>query len=74
MSESELPNPLRTAKRISGVHVSLRPDELIYAWPNLCREVAERLLDRHGGTIAGAMLGAGLRAANEIIREEGGMS
>jgi hypothetical protein len=35
------------------------------------RERVDRLLDRHGGTLAGAMLAAGIDAAVEILRREG---
>ena len=71
MSEPNLPNPFESAKRVSGVHVRLRPEDLMNAVPALRPETVQRLLDRHGGTIAAAMLNAGIEAAIEISKQEG---
>lgn len=68
--EPELPDPFKSAKRMSGVIVRLSPDDLVNAWPSLSRESAERLLESYGGTIAGEMLSAGLTAAMRFIRHE----
>ncbi|MBA3777085.1 MAG: hypothetical protein H0X11_11700 [Betaproteobacteria bacterium] len=72
MSESNLPNPFETAKRVSGVSVRLRPEDLTHAMPGVGMEIVERLLNRHGGTLAAVMLSAGIEAAIEIIHQEGG--
>ena len=74
MSESNVPNPFESARRIGGVTVHLRAEDLITARPGLRPQAAERLMDRHGGTLAAAMLGAGINAAIEIVRQEGGAS
>jgi len=74
MSEPNLPNPFESAKRVSGVHVRLRPEDLMNAVPGLRIETVQRLLDRHGGTIAAAMLNAGIEAAIEISKQEGARS
>jgi hypothetical protein len=74
MSENHLPDPFQSAKRISGIHVHLRPADLVTSHAATDMEAAKRLLDRHGGTLAAAMLSAALNAAIEITREEGGES
>lgn len=74
MSESNVPNPFDSATRVSGITVRLRPEDLMAAHASPDREDITRLLDRHGGTLAAAMLSAGIEAAVEIIRQEGGAS
>ena len=71
MSESNLPNPFESARRVSGVNVRLRPEDLVSAMPSIGIDTADRLLDRHGGTLAAVMLNAGIEAGIEIIKQEG---
>ncbi|HEY8668171.1 MAG TPA: hypothetical protein VIL86_16100 [Tepidisphaeraceae bacterium] len=71
MSDPQPPNPFEAAQCLSGVYARLRPDDIVNAWPGVTRERVDRLLDRHGGTLAGAMLAAGIDAAVEILRREG---
>ena len=71
---SDLPDPFKCAKRIAGVSVLLRPEDIVNACPGVVRERVDRLLDRHGGTLAAAMLAAGIEAAAQIIRQEGASS
>ncbi len=72
MSESELPNPFECARRIIGVNVMLRPDDITDVWGSLSKQQAETLLDQHASSIAAQMLTAGISAAVQIIRQEGG--
>ena len=72
MSDLQPPNPFDAAKRQSGVYARLRPDDIAHACPGVTRERVHRLLDRHGGTLAAAMLAAGIEAAVEIMHQEGG--
>ena len=51
-----------------------RPEDLIVSHAAPDEEAAKRMLDRHGGTLAAAMLSAAINAAIEITREEGGES
>lgn len=74
MSGNQLPDPFQSAKRIGGIHVHLRPEDLIVSDAATDMEAAKRLLDRHGGTLAAVMLSAAINAAIEIMREEGGES
>ncbi len=74
MSEPNLPNPFEFAKRVSGIHVRLRPEDLVTAMPSIGIEVVGRVLDRHGGTLAALMLNAGIEAGIEIIKQEGAAS
>lgn len=67
---SNAPNPFHSAKRESGVSVHLSPEDLLAAMPGMQMDVAKRLLDRHGGTVAAKMLGAGIDAAIEVARQE----
>lgn len=69
-SQPEVPNPFHSAKRESGVAVQLCPEDLLAAIPGMQMDAAKRLLDRHGGTVAAKMLGAGIDAAVEIARRE----
>jgi len=74
MSKQNLPNPFECARRIHGVSVLLKPEDVmdIGTGPVLSRVEAERLLDEHGPTIAAQMLVAGINAAAHIISEQGG--
>lgn len=72
MSEPTVPDPFKSAQRLAGINVHLRPEDIMTALPDMRRETAQRLMDRHGGTLAAAMLGAGITAAIEIMRQEGG--
>lgn len=74
MSETHLPDPFQSAKRIGGVHVHLRPEDLVASDPTVSIEAASRLLDRHGGTLAAVMLSAAIEAALQIARREGAAS
>jgi hypothetical protein len=68
--QSNVPNPFHSAKRESGVSVQLCPQDLLAAIAGMQIDAAKRLLDRHGGTVAAKMLGAGIDAAVEIARQE----
>lgn len=72
MSDAQPLNPFDAANRLSGVYARLRPDDIVRACPGATRERVDRLLDRHGGTLAAAMLAAGIEAAVEIMHREGG--
>jgi hypothetical protein len=72
MSESELPNPFECARRVIGVNVILRPDDITDVWGSLSKQQAEKLLDQHASSIAAQMLTAGISAAVQIMRQEGG--
>ena len=76
MSKQNLPNPFECARRIHGVSVLLKPEDVMDTGtgPVLSRAEAERLLDEHGSTIAAQMLVAGINAAVDIISEQGGRS
>ena len=71
MSELKMPNPFECAKRIVGVNVMLKPDDIVHACPSFSLADAEYLLDHHVSFIATQMLSAGLRAAVEIIKQQG---
>jgi len=71
MSELKMPNPFESAKRIVGVDVILKPDDIFHACPIVSLAEAEKVLDRHGSAIAAQMLRAGICAAVEIITHEG---
>jgi hypothetical protein len=71
MSDANLPNPFECARRIVGVNVLLKPQDIIDVWHSLSLEQAERLIDMHGSTIAAQMLAAGINAAVQIIQQEG---
>jgi hypothetical protein len=71
MSESNLPNPFECARRIIGVNVMLKPQDIVDVWHSLTLDQAERLLDVHGCGIAAQMLAAGMSAAVEIIKRDG---
>jgi hypothetical protein len=70
MSELKPPNPFECAKRIIGVNVMLKPDDVVHAWPSITLADAEYLLDHHASSIAAQMLNAGIRAAVEIIKQQ----
>ena len=72
MSESPIPNPFESARRVDGVTVRLRTEDLIAAYPNGTVESVQRMFDRHGGTLAAMMLQAGIDAGLELMRQEGG--
>jgi hypothetical protein len=72
MSKSELPNPFECARHIIGVSVMLRPDDITDVWGSLSKQQAETLLDQHASSIATQMLTAGISAAVQIMRQEGG--
>ena len=76
MSKEKLPNPFECARRIHGVSVLLKPEDVMDTGtgPVLSRAEAERLLAEHGPTIAAHMLVAGINAAVAIISEQGGRS
>jgi hypothetical protein len=71
MSELKPPNPFECAKRIIGINVTLKPDDIVHARPSITLADAEYLLNHHASFIAAQMLSAGLRAAVEIIKQQG---
>jgi hypothetical protein len=71
MSELKMPNPFECAKRVVGVNVMLKPDDIVHACPSFSLADAEYLLNHHVSFIAAQMLSAGLRAAVEIIKQQG---
>jgi hypothetical protein len=71
MSNTDVPNPFTSAKRITAVNVMLKPGDIVGAWPSLTIAEAEHLLDQNGSRIAGQMIAAGVNAAIEIIQHEG---
>jgi hypothetical protein len=73
MSESPIPNPFDSARRVDGVTVRLRPEDLIAAYPDGTVESVQRMFDCHGGTIAAIMLQAGIEAGIDLMRREGGV-
>jgi hypothetical protein len=72
MSDSPIPNPFESAKRLNGVTARLRPEDLFAAYPNATVESVLRMFDRHGGTIAAMMLQAGIDTGLELMRQDGG--
>ena len=76
MSKQNLPNPFECARRIHGVSVLLKPEDVMGSGAGqvLSRAEAERLLDEHGPAIAAQMLVAGIDAAASILSEQGGRS
>lgn len=72
MNDANLPNPFHCARRVPGVSVLLKPEDVMNASETTSRAQAERLLEENGTTIAAQMLAAGLEAAVTILREEGG--
>jgi hypothetical protein len=74
MSENDLPDPFQSAKRVPGIHVHLRPEDLLRSDSTFDRTVVAQLMERHGGTLAAAMLSAGIEAAIDIREREGGKS
>ncbi len=72
MSESPIPNPFDSARRVDGVTVRLRPEDLMAAYPKATVECVQRMFDRNGGTLAATMLQAGIDAGLELMRREGG--
>jgi hypothetical protein len=73
MSDANLPNPFECARRIIGVNVMLKPQDIVDVWHSLSLEQAERLLDVHGSGIAAQMFAAGMNAAVEIIKRDGAL-
>jgi hypothetical protein len=71
MSESDVPNPFTSAKRIKAVTVMLKAADIVGAWPSLTIAQAERLMELNDASIAVQMFAAGLDAAIEIIKREG---
>lgn len=74
MSEEEMPDPFKSARRVSGISVLLRPEDVMEAWGTISRAQAQRLFGAHGETIAAQMLAAGVEAAATLIRQERGES
>ncbi|MGB7158989.1 MAG: hypothetical protein WBD40_13030 [Tepidisphaeraceae bacterium] len=72
MSERHLPNPFECARRVGGVNVQLKPEDVMNVWGMISGAEAERLLDEHGTEIAAQMLAAGIDAAVTIMRAKGG--
>ncbi len=72
MSESPIPNPFESARRVDGVTVRLRPEDLMAAYPAATVESVLRMFDRHGGALAATMLQAGIDAGLELMPREGG--
>ncbi len=72
MSESPIPNPFVSARRVDGVTVRLRPEDLMAAYPKVTVECVQRMFDRNGGTLAAMMLQAGIDAGLELMPREGG--
>lgn len=71
MSESNVPNPFESARRIVGINVTLAPHDITEIWHSLTEEQVARLFDRHGSSIAVQMLAAGTQAVIQIIEQEG---
>ena len=71
---NDLPDPFKTAKRIEGIIVHLRPEDLWRSDSTVDRTTIARLMEHHGGTLAAAMLSAGIEAAFNILHREGGKS
>ena len=71
MSESKAPNPFECAKRLIGMNVALKANDILHAHPCVSLAEAEQVLDRHASTIAARMLKAGINTAVEIIKREG---
>lgn len=71
MSELKMPNPFECAKRIAGINVVLKPDDIHHTQPGVSLADAKQVLDRHASAIAAQMLKAGICAAVEIITREG---
>jgi hypothetical protein len=69
MNESKAPNPFECAKRVVGVNVVLKPDDIVRASPKVSIADAEELLNRYGARIAAEMLNTGIRTALNIIKE-----
>jgi hypothetical protein len=74
MSDSDVPNPFKSATRISALSVMLNFSDIIDACPYLTAADVERLFKQNGSRIAVQMIAAGVTAAIEIIQEEGGKS
>lgn len=70
-SKPYLPNPFDSAKRVPGVTVGLRPEDITDVWLNIDEDEAAQFLDQHAASIAAQMLAAGRRAAYEIMKQEG---
>jgi hypothetical protein len=68
MTVSKAPNPFECARRIIGVNVMLKPDDIVQTGVTLGD--AERWLDDCASIIAAEMLSAGIRAAVEIIKQQ----
>lgn len=68
MSESNVPDPFESAERLGGVNVRLGPEDVLNEQPDVAYDTAERLLERHGGIVAGAMIRAGIEAAIALLR------
>ena len=72
MSNDDLPNPFDCARRVPGITVMLKPENVTSVGGAMTRDEAARLLDQHGPTIAARMLAAGVETAFNLAREAGG--
>lgn len=72
MSDDMLPNPFKSARRVPGISVMLKPEDVTNAWGTMTRDKAAQLLDEHGSTIAARMLAAGIEMAFDLARDNGG--
>lgn len=70
----ELPDPFKSARRVEGITVHLRPEDLLNSNTMLDRASISRLMERHGGTLAAAMLAAGIETGLDLLHREGGRS
>ncbi len=70
MTNQPVPNPFECARRVVGINVLLKPEDIMCD-PSITRQQAEQLLDRHASSIALRMLDAGRGAAVEIAKQEG---
>lgn len=68
---NKLPNPFETARRVCGITVLLRPEDVSDVWNSISPDGVARLFSLHGERIASVMLAAGVTAAVEIIKQEG---
>ena len=70
MSDQPVPNPFTSARRIVGINVLLKPEDIMAIW-SITSEQAELLINRHSSSIAVQMFAAGQKAVEQIIQQEG---
>ena len=71
MSQSHLPNPFHSARRVNGLTVLLKPTDLLGIRIGITASEADKLMERHASAIAACMISAGIDAATRIV-ESGG--